>query len=112
MTFGEMLYTKRLQHQWSLREAAANIGISHTYLAALEKDADPRTGKPLIPTPDSILKLCKAYDIPYTDLSIFNFLNENELDSFIITQMRRIRIEDKKRFTELMARIEDETILY
>ena len=69
ITFGELIFTERVRRNLSLREAAARIGISHTYLASLERDCDPRTGNPLTPSPDVLLKLCNAYGLANGELA-------------------------------------------
>ena len=52
----------------SLRRAAREIGISHTYLDSLEKGYDPRTKKERKPTPDVLRKISNYYDVPYSVL--------------------------------------------
>lgn len=64
--FGEKI--KELRGNQSLREAAKNIGISHTYLDSLEKGFDPRSGKERKPTSEIIGKLANYYNYSYFDL--------------------------------------------
>lgn len=64
----EILLNKRLELRLSLRDAAKLIGISHTYLSALEKGKDPRTNAPINPTPDTLKMISKAYNLPYEHL--------------------------------------------
>ncbi len=107
ITFGELIFTERVRRNLSLREAAARIGISHTYLASLERDCDPRTGNPLTPSPDVLLKLCNAYGLAYGELAhYFTFVNENDMLLFIVRQLRALRKKNKKRYLEIMAEIE------
>ena len=61
-SFEQILIEERTKRGLSLREASAQIGIAHTYLSSLEKGADPRSGKKLIPSPDVVFKICKACD--------------------------------------------------
>lgn len=51
-----------------LRDAAARIGISHTYLNILEKGIDPRSGSAVKPSADTLQKLARAYGYPYERL--------------------------------------------
>jgi len=44
ISFGERIFNARMERGWSLREASAHIGISHTYLSAIEKEFDEETG--------------------------------------------------------------------
>lgn len=64
--FGEKI--KELRGNQSLREAAKNIGISHTYLDSLEKGFDPRSGKERKPTSEIVGKLANYYNYSYFDL--------------------------------------------
>jgi transcriptional regulator with XRE-family HTH domain len=58
----------KLRGRESLRDIADRSGISHTYLSHLEKGKDPRTGKPLYPSPDTLRALSKAYNYSYEEL--------------------------------------------
>ncbi|WP_148133305.1 helix-turn-helix domain-containing protein [Candidatus Formimonas warabiya] len=55
----------KLRGDESLRDVAKRAQISHSYLSHLEKGRDPRTGKPLYPSPDTLKSLSKAYNYPY-----------------------------------------------
>lgn len=59
---------RQLRGDSPLREAAERAGISHTYLSQLEKGEDPRTGKPIRPSVDTLKGLAKAYNYSYEDL--------------------------------------------
>lgn len=59
---------RHLRGKESLRDVADRAGISHSYLSHLEKGKDPRTGKPIYPSPDTLKALSKAYDYPYEKL--------------------------------------------
>ncbi len=52
----------------TLREVAEKAGISHTYLGVLEKGIDPRSGKQIKPSTDTLERLAKAYKYPYENL--------------------------------------------
>lgn len=66
-SFEQILIEERAKRGLSLREASAQIGIAHTYLSSLEKGADPRSGKKLTPSPDVVFKICKAYDLDFSE---------------------------------------------
>lgn len=68
--------------------------MSYTYLRNIEKGVDPRSGNEILPTPDTLRKLSKAYNYPYLELA--------ELAG-IITQ------EDKLKAIESKIYIEDFT---
>jgi len=58
----------RLSKNWSIRQAAKNMGISYSYLSILEKGKDPRTGKDSNPKPEMLKIISKAYNYPYEEL--------------------------------------------
>ncbi|MBQ5742745.1 MAG: helix-turn-helix transcriptional regulator [Clostridia bacterium] len=103
-SFGETIFEARMEQGWSLREAAANIGISHTYLSAIEKEYDPRSGNPVTPSPDSLLKICNAYNISYRDVEqIFTSVNEGDMVRFLISQLRILRKTDRKLYQAVLS---------
>jgi len=68
VTFREMLLEKRTELNMSIRAAAVKIGISHTYLTALEKGIDSRGLPATKPTPDTLKLISSAYKIDYNYL--------------------------------------------
>ena len=70
-------YLKTLRGNKSIRQAAKDIGISHTYLDSLEKGYDPRTNKKRIPSVDTMMKISEYYNIPLSDLiEVYNLNNK------------------------------------
>ncbi|GEA17537.1 helix-turn-helix domain-containing protein [Moorella sp. E306M] len=59
---------RQLRGDEPLREAAERAGISHAYLSQLEKGIDPRSGKEIKPSPETLKGLSKAYNFPYEEL--------------------------------------------
>lgn len=109
ISFGERIFNARMEKGWSLREAAARIGISHTYLSAIEKEYDPRTGNPVTPSPDSLLKICNAYNIPYRETEhMFRSVNEGDLLKFLVAQLRILRKTDRKLYQSVLSDAEKE----
>lgn len=103
-SFGERIFNARMERGWSLREASARIGISHTYLSAIEKEYDPRSGNPVTPSPDSLLKICNAYNISYRDVEqIFTSVNEGDMVRFLISQLRILRKTDRKLYQAVLS---------
>ncbi len=64
----ELFKQIRLSKDWSIRQAAKKMGLSHSYLSTLEKGIDRRTGKDSTPRPDTLKLIAKAYDYPYEEL--------------------------------------------
>ena len=54
----------RAERGGSLREFSELLGISHAYLNKLERGEDPRTGKPITPTIETLVKIAEGLDIP------------------------------------------------
>lgn len=63
MFLGEIIKQYRTEHELSQRDFAKQCKLSHTYIAALEKNIDSRTGKPIAPTLDSVKNISKAMNI-------------------------------------------------
>jgi transcriptional regulator with XRE-family HTH domain len=70
---------RKLRGKESLREVSKRAGTSHTYLGVIEKGIDPRTGKPVKPTPQTLRVLSKTYNYPYEELmKLSGYLNEGD----------------------------------
>lgn len=54
----------------SLREFANKCGISHTHLDSIEKGFDPRTGKPVSVSVETLKKIANAMNMTINDLLI------------------------------------------
>lgn len=65
---GEFLKEKRTKEGLSLREFADYLNISHTYLSKLENGCDPRTGKPVSPTIETLKQLSNALGLSLEEL--------------------------------------------
>ncbi|WP_010246595.1 helix-turn-helix domain-containing protein [Acetivibrio cellulolyticus] len=75
---GELFREIRLSKNWSIRQAAKNMGISYSYLSILEKGIDPRTGKDSNPKPEMLKIISKAYNYPYEELmKAAGYLNDD-----------------------------------
>ncbi|HEY8420414.1 MAG TPA: helix-turn-helix transcriptional regulator [Thermoclostridium sp.] len=106
----EMLIQKRRELNLSLRKAGSLIGISHSYLRALENGIDPRTNTPIKPSPEVLKLISKAYDIDYHRLmKAAGYLDEEEnedSDSVLIpeeyTQKYKVTGRDLKQYEEFI----------
>lgn len=63
-------YIRKYRGEISLREFADKCGISHTHLDSIEKGYDPRTGKPVRVTVNTLKKIAKAMGMSINDLLI------------------------------------------
>lgn len=80
-----ILKSKRLEKDMSLRQFSEFLGISHAYLSKLEKGTDPRTGKEIAPTMDTLMKISDALNINIsTFLEMCGYTNKKtiSLNSF------------------------------
>lgn len=61
-------FIKQYRGETSLRDFAKKCDISHTHLDSIEKGYDPRTGKPVRVTVDTLKKIAKAMNMSINDL--------------------------------------------
>jgi len=62
-------YLRKRRGSLSLRDFAKQCGISHTHLDSLEKGVDPRTGKPVRITTDTLKNIADGLGVDYLYLS-------------------------------------------
>lgn len=75
---GHLLKEMRLERGISLREFSSDLGISHAYLSKLEKGVDPRTGKTVIPTIETLTKIAEGLSIPAKEfLELCGYFDSN-----------------------------------
>lgn len=88
-------FIKRYRGDMSLRDFAQKCDISHTHLDSIEKGYDPRTGKPVRVTVDTLKKIAKAMGMSINDLLIqsgdvkLEDLNYNEISNLSPTKLER-----------------------
>lgn len=63
-------FIKKYRGDMSLRNFAEKCGISHTHLDSIEKGYDPRTGKPVSVSVDTLKKIANAMNMSVNDLLI------------------------------------------
>lgn len=68
MTLGDLIKEYRTNNKLSLRDFAKQCGLSHTYISALEKNIDYRTGKPIAPTLDTVKYISKGINKPIEEI--------------------------------------------
>ncbi|KNY28214.1 helix-turn-helix domain-containing protein [Pseudobacteroides cellulosolvens] len=62
-----LIKTRRQSAGFSLREFSEKCGLSHTYIKNLE-ETDPRTGKEIVPTVESLDKIARALNMTLEEL--------------------------------------------
>ena len=91
---GQLL--KTLRGKRSLREIERSSGVSHTYISSIEKGVDPRSGNEIIPTPDTLKKLSRAYNYSYGELmDIAGYLEG-------VSEDKKKRLKDRYEELELL----------
>lgn len=84
MLLGDIIKQYRYEHNLSQRAFAKKCNLSHTYIAALEKKFDTRSGKKFAPTIDAVKNISYALEIPLTEL--LSILDDNQ--EFIINNTK------------------------
>lgn len=118
MFLGELIKQYRTKNEMSQRDFAKLCNLSHTYIAALEKNIDSRTGRPIAPTLDTIKYVANAMNISAENVlhlleneQYFNLQNESQLSNncdytsyeIVDTEgLDKSDIEEIKRFVEFL----------
>lgn len=68
MFIGEIIKKYRRENRLSQRDFSKLCNLSHTYISALEKNIDPRTGKPIAPTLEAVKSISHAMNMEIEDL--------------------------------------------
>lgn len=88
MLLGDIIKQYRSEHNLSQRDFGKKCELSHTYIAALEKKVDTRSGKTITPTVDAVKNISKGLGIPLQEL--LNILDDEQ--EFIVNTNKSIRI--------------------
>lgn len=88
MLLGDIIKQYRSEHNLSQRDFAKKCELSHTYIAALEKKVDSRSGKKIAPTVDAVKNISRALNMPLQEL--LNIIDDEQ--EFIVNQNKSIRI--------------------
>ena len=75
MKLSELIRDYRSRNQISQREFSRKCGLSNTYISFLEKEINPKTGRPLVPTIEQYKKISNGMDISVQEL--FELLDDD-----------------------------------
>jgi transcriptional regulator with XRE-family HTH domain len=76
MFLGELIKAYREEHNnMSMAEFAAKCGLSKGYISMLEKNKDPRSNDPIIPSIITIKKVAEAIGLNFNEL--YNMLDDD-----------------------------------
>ena len=73
MTLGDLIKNYRIDHDMSMADFAAASGLSKAYVALLEKNINPKTGKEIAPSIEVIKKVADAIHRDFDD--VFNSID-------------------------------------
>lgn len=76
MFLGDLIKKYRDEHGISQRDFAKKSGLSYTYISALEKNKDYRTGKPISPTLETVKCVARGLNISIDE--ILKILDDNQ----------------------------------
>lgn len=68
MTLAELISNFRREHNFSQRQMAARCGLSTGYISLIEKEVNPQTGKPMVPTLAVLNKIAQGMGMTIDDL--------------------------------------------
>jgi transcriptional regulator with XRE-family HTH domain len=105
-------YLKERRQNDSLREFAYKLGISHTHLDSIERGYDPRSGKPVKITVDTLSKIAKGLGMSVNELLLVTKIVENNEDErYISKEYSNNKISylinsssNKKKITEILEK--------
>ena len=68
MTLGEVVKAYRAEHKLSMDTFAKLSNLSKGYISILEKNRNPRTGKPIVPSIDTYIGVAQAMNMSIEEL--------------------------------------------
>lgn len=99
MELAEIVKEYRTSHGLSMRAMAERCGVSHSYIAILESEVNPRTGEASTPSTQALRKLAKGMGITYAELLVL--MGEIEPDGDEGKTMDELFPEENKNATAL-----------
>lgn len=84
MNLGELVREYRAEHNMNMQDFADRCGLSKAYISILERNINPSTGRPPVPSLETIKSISKALDMDFND--IISALDNNQRISWISPQ--------------------------
>ena len=95
MTLGERLIQYRKENKLSQRQLGDLCGLSNAYISMIEKNLNPRNGKPFSPSMESLYKISTGTGIEFEEILMCAKVNDtydpSEFLSSNATQMGKIQ---------------------
>jgi len=93
MTLGDLIKHYRKEHKLSMQKFADNAKVSKGYISMLENERNPISGKPIVPTIETIKNIALAMGLSSDEL--VSTLDKNQEISFVATQPEILTIYNK-----------------
>lgn len=77
MTLGEIIKEYRSNNKMSMDDFAEKSGLSKGYISMLERNKNPKTGKKIVPSLETIKSVASAVDKNFNE--VFNLLGDQEV---------------------------------
>ena len=100
---GNFIKESREERGLSLRDFASLCDLSHSYVDSIEKGKDPRSGKPVSPTVESLIKIAKGLNVSALDL--FKYVYDDNLE---INRENKLPIPDDPKYKGYSATLTEE----
>lgn len=68
MTLGELVRAYRTEHDMNMQDFADHCGLSKAYISILERNVNPSTGRPPIPSLETIRSIAKTLNMDFNDV--------------------------------------------
>lgn len=68
MTLGELVRAYRTEHAMNMQDFADHCGLSKAYISILERNINPSTGRPPIPSLETIRSIAKTIHMDFNDI--------------------------------------------
>lgn len=75
MTLGEIIKEYRVKNKVSMEAVANRCGVSKGYIAQLEKNINPKTGRAIKPTADTVVNVCNGLHLDINE--VFELLDDD-----------------------------------
>ena len=76
MLLGDVIYNYRARNKMTLKEFAARSGLSVSYVNQLERNRNPKTNEPIVPSLETFSKVAIAIGITLDEL--LSMVDENQ----------------------------------
>lgn len=104
MTLGTLIRAYRDEHQMTMQEFASRCGLSKAYISMLERNRNPKSGKPPIPSLETIRSISASIGMDFNQV-IALLDGEQELRLPIASSVRPVPPASNLRLLEPMSHI-------